>query len=72
MLLFRSEEHVDRWCSERQIGRGALVPLEQVWTLARAWYADRLDEAWMPRTPGGTERLITAAGLTGDFWRVGG
>jgi hypothetical protein len=61
---------VDRWCRERQIGRGALVSLESVWTLARSWYAGRLDYAWRPRTPEAMERLFAEAGLTGDFWRV--
>jgi hypothetical protein len=47
------------------------VPLEQVWRLARAWYADRLDEDWAPRTPDAAERLLTEAGFTGSFWFLG-
>jgi len=61
---------VDRWCGERQIARGAVLSLDQAWALACSWYATRLDHEWMPRTPGETERLFAAAGLTGDFWRV--
>jgi len=61
---------VDIWCEERQIARGAVVALEQVWALARTWYADRLDYGWLPRTPAEMERLFSAAGLTGDFWRI--
>jgi hypothetical protein len=49
---------------------GAIVPLEQAWRLAGPWYADRLDEAWTPRTPEVMQRLFTEAGLTGEFWRV--
>jgi hypothetical protein len=70
LLLFRAEEHVDRWCAARRIARGAVVPLEQVWRLAGPWYGDRLDLAWAPRTAEATERLLADAGLTGDFWRV--
>ena len=70
MLLFRSEEHVDRWCDARQIAKGAVVPLEQVWRLAGPWYADRLDRGWTPRTPEAMESLLTAAGLTTPFWQV--
>jgi hypothetical protein len=44
--------------------------VEQAWRLAQTWYADRLDDEWTPRTPDGMERLLTAAGLTGEFWRV--
>ena len=46
------------------------MPLEQVWRLAGPWYANRLDEDWQPRTADAMQRLLTDAGLTGDFWRV--
>ena len=61
---------MDRWCAERRIPRGATVPLEPLWQLARPWYSDRLNEDWAPRTPETIERLLAAAGLTGDFWRM--
>ena len=61
---------MDRWCRERQVTRGAVVPLDQVWRLAVSWYADRLDEEWTPRTPAAMERLLADAGLTDEFWRV--
>jgi len=47
------------------------VPVEQVWRLAGPWYADRLDEEWQPRIPDAMTRLLTDAGLTGEFWSVG-
>jgi hypothetical protein len=61
---------VERWRRERQVPRGAIVPLEQVWRLTKPWYADRLDYEWTPRTPAAMERLLANAGLTDDFWRV--
>ena len=61
---------MDRWCAERQVTRGAVAPIQQVWHLAVAWYADRLDDDWTPRAPAAMERLFADAGLTGDFWRV--
>ena len=70
MLLFRGEEHVDRWCADRGVSRGAVVVLEQVWRLAGPWYADRLTEDWRPKTPEVIERMLIAAGLTSDFWRL--
>ena len=69
-MLFRSEEHVVRWCAESRMARGAVVPLEQVWRLSRPWYANRLDEDWRPRTPEAIEQLFADAGLTGEFWKV--
>lgn len=70
MLLFRSEEHVDRWCRVRGMARRPLVTLEQIWQLAVAWYATRL--APESRRPMGDEvrRIFGEIGLTGEFWRV--
>ena len=61
---------MDRWCADRGVARGATVQLEQAWQLAGPWYANRLDEQWMPRGAEEIERLLSAVGLTGDFWRV--
>ena len=37
MLLFRSEAEVDAWCQERQMPRGAILTLEQMWALSKPW-----------------------------------
>jgi hypothetical protein len=72
MLLFRSEEHVDRWCRQWGRPRGALLTLAQQWKLAKAWYsADRRDPAWRRYTPAEAQAVFAGAGLSGDFWRVG-
>jgi hypothetical protein len=71
MLLFRSEEHVDRWCGQWGIGRGALLSPQTAWELARAWYGpDRRNPAWRRRTLEETEALFADLGLTGDFWTL--
>jgi hypothetical protein len=41
-----------------------------VWRLSRAWYADRLDADWSPRSAAAIEQILAGAGLTGAFWRV--
>jgi len=43
MLLFRSEEMVDRWCRNWNLPRGATLSPATCWTLAREWYHDRRD-----------------------------
>ncbi len=70
MLLFRSEEHVDRWSDTWGIPKGALLTLEQGWELARRWYGDRLDPARRRRTLEDVEALFAELGLTGPFWRL--
>ena len=71
MLAFRSDAHVDRWCTARRIPRGAVFTLEQAWQLGRAWYADKLSPAWRRATPAEAEATFASIGLTGDFWRLG-
>jgi hypothetical protein len=61
---------VDRWCAARGIAKGAVLPLEQVWQLACAWYPGRGDESWSPRTAEQAERIFATVGLAGDFWRL--
>ena len=70
MLLFRSEEHVDRWCADRGLPRGGILSLEQLWQLATAWYANRMAHDWRRRTAEEAEAVFASVGLTGPFWRL--
>jgi hypothetical protein len=71
MLLFRSEEHLDRWLASGDHPRGERMSLEQQWALARSWFAGRDRPEWRKKSASEAEALFTAAGLTGDFWRLG-
>lgn len=71
MLLFRSEEHVDKWCRDWRFARGAVLTLPQCWQLARAWYRDdRRDPRWRRRTANEAQALFTQLGLTTPFWNL--
>jgi hypothetical protein len=70
MLAFRSEAHVDSWCEQRGVAKGAVFALEQLWGLARAWYADKRSPEWRRRTPDEAQRVFDGLGLTGPFWRL--
>jgi Alkylmercury lyase len=70
MQAFRSEAHVDRWCAQSGIARGAAFPLETAWRLADAWFRDRLSVDWRRRSAGEAEELFAALGLTGPFWKL--
>ena len=70
MLAFRSEAHVDRWCSVRALPRGAVFDVERCWQLAWAWYRGRLERGWRRRSPEETEAVFAAIGLEGAFWRL--
>jgi hypothetical protein len=73
MLLFWSEEHVQKWCRDWNLPRGEVLPLEKCWSLAEAWYGpDRREPGWRRRTVVETEALFTELGLTSRFWRLPG
>jgi hypothetical protein len=70
MLLFRSEEHIDRWCAQRRVERGAIFSLEQVNALARTWYTDKLSPEYRRKTAAEAQAAFEDVGLTGEFWRL--
>ena len=70
MLLFRSEEHVDRWCKERGVERGATMTPETALELATAWFGDRQDPGWRRKSAQEAEAIFRNLGLVGDFWKL--
>lgn len=71
MLLFRSEEHVDRWCVQWALPRGAVLRLDQAWRLAQVWFsADRGAPEWRRPTVEEVEALFAVLGLNGAFWAL--
>ncbi len=70
MLYFRSEEHVARWCEAWRLSRGAVLTLEQGWSLAGAWFDDRRAASWRRKTVDEIELLFGSLGLTNAFWAL--
>lgn len=70
MLLFRAEEHIDRWCQAHGLERGATLKQEDGWQLARAWYTEKLKPEWRRHTLEEAEALLAKVGLTGAFWNL--
>lgn len=68
MNLFRSEEHVRRWLGPRTAG--ATIPVSTLSDLAHAWWDDRLDPEWKPRTKAQNQAILDRLGLTGPFWQL--
>jgi len=61
---------VDAWLERTGHARGAVLSFEQMWALARLWYAGRLEEEWRGRSAAEAQRLLDDVGLTGEFWRL--
>jgi len=70
MLLFRSEEWIERWCKQNQLKRGEVLTLNRVWELSKLWYQDRLSLDYHGRTVEQAEEIFKQAGLTSVFWNM--
>ena len=71
MLIFRSEEHLNKWLKDWSMPRGAVISLEQCWKLALAVYGpDRRAPEWRRNTAPEMEALFGELELTSPFWRL--
>src|SRR5260370_42581771 len=68
MLFFRSEERVREWCSAAGYPPRPLVKMDQLWELAREWYAARLQRESRRPQPADMRRIFGRLGVAGDFW----
>jgi len=67
MLLFQSEEWIDKWCQRNDIERGKVLTLQQVWELSKIWYVDRLSLEYHGRSPEQVAKIFKQARLTLKF-----
>lgn len=70
MLLFRSEQHVHRWCRQWNQEQGGVLSLQQGWELAGRWYGDRLNANWRPFNAQQAQSIFAEMGLRGEFWSL--
>jgi hypothetical protein len=71
MLLFWSEEHIDRWCKQWNKPHGGTMSIEACARLAYEWYGDRLDPEGRRKTPEEARAIFESLDLIGDFWSLG-
>ncbi|MBP6179444.1 MAG: hypothetical protein KA473_13290 [Anaerolineales bacterium] len=70
MLLFRSEEMVDRWCKRNGLEHGEFLTIDQVWELSKLWYHNRLSMDFHGRNLEQVAEVFKQAGLTSKFWYI--
>ena len=68
MLFFRSEERVREWCQTQLLPLRPLVRMDQLWELAVAWYATRLQPNARRPQPAEMREIFSRIGLAGEFW----
>ena len=71
MLLFWSEEHIEKWLKDWNLPRGEIIPLDKCWHLANAWYSpDRREPEWRRLTTDEAQAAFTKLGFTSPFWHL--
>ena len=70
MLFFRSEELLDQWLESKQLKRGTVLSLPQIWELSQRWYQDRMSPDYHGRTADQVQEIFKETGLTSEFWKV--
>ncbi len=68
MNLFRSEEHITQWLGTRSAG--TTIRVTKLSELAHAWWGDRIDPNWQPRTREQNQAILNDLGLTDPFWSL--
>ena len=68
MLLFRSDEWVDKWCKWHNLERGEILSLQQVWELSKLWYGNRMSLDYHGRSMEQVAEVFKQAGLGSKFW----
>jgi hypothetical protein len=68
MLFFRSEEHVDQWCTANEVLKRPLISIDQLWQLAVTWYGNRLTLESRRPAPEEMVQIFSEIGLEGPFW----
>jgi hypothetical protein len=70
MLLFQSEEWIDKWCRRNNLERGETLTIDQVWELSKLWYYNRLSADFHGRSTEQVAEVFRQAGLKSAFWYV--
>jgi hypothetical protein len=68
MLLFRSEEWIDKWCVRNHLERGEVLTIGQVWELSRLWYGNRMSVEYHGRSIEQVSEIFKDIGLMSKFW----
>lgn len=70
MLLFQPEEWIDKWCKRKDLERGEVLTIHQVWELSKLSYANRMSVEYHGRSIEQVAEILRQAGLTSAFWLI--
>lgn len=69
-LVFENENQVDDWCSRHGLSKGPILPVAQIWDLAKIWYGNHASPSWKKPTIAEVNAIFAKVGLIDDFWHL--
>jgi len=70
MLFFQSEESLNEWLASREVARGAVLSIPQLWELSQLWYDNRMSLEYHGRTVEQVQEIFKKLGLISEFWQM--
>ncbi len=70
MNFFSSNEHLSNWNSEHPEKEGEQVSLEQLISMSRYFYGNRLDLDYTRPSRDAINNFFRSIGLTSNFWKI--
>ncbi len=70
VLPFRAASDAAAWSARHRLPSGAVVEIDRVLALARAWYGGHLAPDWRKHTVDEATKIFSAVGLVGPHWEL--
>ena len=70
MLVFETEDHIDKWCSRHNMPKGDIKRLDELQPFAAEWYGKYLDVNWKKWTVSEACELMDRHGFSGPTWTL--
>ena len=70
MLLFASENDIDKWCKRHGMKKGDIQPINKIWEFSKVWYGNHLNPNWKKWTVDEAREIFERFGLVNRIWEM--
>ena len=70
MLLFASENDIDKWCKRHGMKKGDIQPINKIWEFPKVWYGNHLNPNWKKWTVDEAREIFERFGLVNRIWEM--
>ncbi|MCE7995184.1 MAG: hypothetical protein HEP71_24610 [Roseivirga sp.] len=70
MLVFESEEQIDRWTTKHNIKKGDIQPIDKIWQFSKKWYGNHLNPEWTKWTIEEAKEMFEEFELSDSIWKL--